>query len=165
MEIYQDLDNAIRAGDPRLARIDVSQPIFIAQDNLPPVVLPLQRILPKAAIAPEEEIASSRLSLEEEIEKFHFKEEENSGVAIVTISDAEGETNRHSGVHALILVIARPDSSSEEEEDQIALNKGNKSLRASWLLKIKCQLQRKPPSPKFHPHFLLPLLYFLPTLD
>jgi len=129
LEIYQDLDNAIRAGDPRLARIDVSQPSFLAQDNLLPVVLPLQWILPKAAVAPEEEIASSRLSLEEEIEKFHFKEEENSGVPIVTISDTEGETNRHSGVHALILVIARPDSSSEEEEDKITLKKGNKSLR------------------------------------
>ena len=29
-EIYQDVGNAIRAGDPRLARIDISRPSFLA---------------------------------------------------------------------------------------------------------------------------------------
>ena len=60
-------------GDQQLAQIDVSHPNFLAQDNLPLVVLPLQRILPEAVAAPEEEIASSSLSLEEEIDKFQFK--------------------------------------------------------------------------------------------
>ena len=41
-EIYQDVGNAIRAGDPRLARIDVSRPSFLALDDLPLVALPLQ---------------------------------------------------------------------------------------------------------------------------
>ena len=41
-EIYQDVGNAIRVGDPRLARIDVSRPSFLARDDLPLVALPLQ---------------------------------------------------------------------------------------------------------------------------
>ena len=134
-KIYQDVGNAIRAGDPRLAQIDVLRPNFLAWDNLPPVALPLPQILPEVAAAPEEEIASSRLSLEEERDKFCFDEEENSGVPLVTISDTEGEADGHSGVHTPLLVIALPDSSSEKEEDSMALNNGNKSLReimASW---------------------------------
>ena len=128
-EIYQDVSNAIRSGDPRLARIDVSRPNFLARDDLLLVALPLPQILLEVEAVPEEEIASSRLSLEEEIDKFHFGEEKDSGVPLVTISNAEGEANRHSGVRTPVLVIAPPDSSSEEEEDNMALNKGNKSLR------------------------------------
>ena len=75
-EMYQEIGHAIRVGDPQLARIDVSIPNFLAQEDLPPIVLPLQRVLLEAAVAPREEIASSRLSLEEEIDKFHFEEEE-----------------------------------------------------------------------------------------
>ena len=67
-------------GDLRLARIDVSRPSFLARDDLPPIALPLQRILPKTVAALEEEIAFSHLSLEEEIDKFHFEEEENQGL-------------------------------------------------------------------------------------
>ena len=40
---YQDTSQAIRAGDPRLACIDVSVPGFLAWTNLPLVELPLQR--------------------------------------------------------------------------------------------------------------------------
>ena len=40
-EIYQYVNNVIRAGDLRLVQIDVSWPNFLAQDDLPPVVLPL----------------------------------------------------------------------------------------------------------------------------
>ena len=91
LEIYQDVGNAIRASDPRLARIDVSRPNFLARDNLPPIALPLPQILPEVAAVPEEKIASSRLSLEDEIDKFHFEEEEDPGVPLVTISDAKDE--------------------------------------------------------------------------
>ena len=99
-EIYQDIDNAIRASDPMLAHIDVSWPSFLPWDNLPLLTLPLQQILLEVAAAPEEEIASSRLSLEEEIDKFHFEEEENPGAFIVSISkNAKGDTDRHSSVH------------------------------------------------------------------
>ena len=31
LEIYQEISHAIKAGDPRLARIDVSQPCFLAK--------------------------------------------------------------------------------------------------------------------------------------
>ena len=128
-KIYQEIGHAIGAGDQQLAWIDVSCQNFLALDSLPPIVLPLQRVLPKAATMPKEEIASSRLSLEEEIDKFHFKEAENLVVLVVNISDAEDETNRHSSVHAFTLGIACPDSTSEEEEDEMALNQGNMSLR------------------------------------
>ena len=63
-EIYQEIGHAIRAGDPQLARIDVSIPNFLAQEDLPPVILPFQRVLPEVAATPREEIASSRSSLE-----------------------------------------------------------------------------------------------------
>ena len=75
-EIYQEIGHAIRVGDLQLARIDVSIPNFLAQEDLPLVVLPLQRVLLEAVAAQREEIASSRSSLEEEIDKFHFEEEE-----------------------------------------------------------------------------------------
>ena len=75
-EIYQEIGHAIRAGDPWLAQIDVSIPNFLARENLPPVVLPLQRVLLEAVVAPKEEIASSRLSPKKEIDKFCFEEEE-----------------------------------------------------------------------------------------
>ena len=78
-----------------MARIDVFVPGFLAHRDLPPVVLPLQQVFPEAAAAPREEIASSRLSLEEEIEKFHFEEEETQGAQIVHISDTEDELDRH----------------------------------------------------------------------
>ena len=104
----------------------MSCPNFLAQDDLPPIALPLQRVQPEAAAAPEEEIASSRLSLDEEIDKFYFKEEENRGIPMVNTSD---RTDRHSGVHAPILVIARLDSTSKEEEDEMTLNWRNKGLR------------------------------------
>ena len=138
--IFQDVGQAIRAGSSRLARIDVSKPRFLARRDLPPITLPvphnlppvappLPQILPEVAAIPEEEIASSRLSLKEEIDKFHFEEENNPRAPLITISDAEGESDKNSGVHTPILVIARPNSSSEEKEDNMALNKGNKSLR------------------------------------
>ena len=41
--IYQDVGQALRAGNPRLARIDVSKPGFLARRDLPPVVLPAQQ--------------------------------------------------------------------------------------------------------------------------
>ena len=94
-EIYQEIGHAIRAGDPRLARIDVSIPNFLAQEGLPLVILPLQWVLPEAAAAPREEIASSCSSLKEEIDKFHFEEEETQGAQIVHISDTEDELDRH----------------------------------------------------------------------
>ena len=94
-EIYQEIGHVIKEGDPRLARIDVSIPNFLAQEDLPPVVLPLQRVLLEAAVAPREEIASSHSSLKKETDKFHFEEEETQGAQVVHLSDTEDELNRH----------------------------------------------------------------------
>ena len=138
--IFQDVGQAIRAGSSRLARIDVSKLGFLARRDLPPVALPIPQNLPLTAPSlpqnlpevvafPEKEIASSHLSLEEEIEKFHFEDENNPRAPLIDISDTEGKSNRNSGVRTPILVIARPNNSSDEEEDSMALNKGNKSLR------------------------------------
>ena len=91
-------------------------------------MLPIQ-CAPREVAAPREETTSWRLSLKAEIDKFHFEEEETQGVQIVHILDAEDKPDRHSGVHTLTLVITCPDSTSKEEEDEIALNRGNKSLR------------------------------------
>ena len=100
--IFQEAGQAIKAGDPRLARIDVFMPGFLAWKDRPPVVLPPQRILLEAAAASKEEI-----------NKFHFEEDETQGAQIVHISDAKEETDRHSDVHAPILVITHLDSTSE----------------------------------------------------
>ena len=77
--VFQDIGHAIRTGDPRINRIDVSKPTFLAKEDLPPIKLPVQQIPPQLVVplqqvpfeasvaTAEEEIASSRLSLEEEI--------------------------------------------------------------------------------------------------
>ena len=39
--IFQDIGQAIRVGNSRLARIDVSKPGFLAQRDFPLVVLPV----------------------------------------------------------------------------------------------------------------------------
>ena len=72
------MGHAIRAGDPRLCKIDASILGFLARKDIVPVGIPLVPIL-LAAAAPREEIASSRLSFEEEIDKFHLEENEDQG--------------------------------------------------------------------------------------
>ena len=83
---FQEIGHAIRARDSRINRIDVSKPDFLARDDLPPIRLPIQQIPPpliiplqqvplEAPVAAEEEIASSWLSLEEEIDQFRFVED------------------------------------------------------------------------------------------
>ena len=78
-KVIQEIGHAIRAGDPRIHRIDVSKPDFLAREDLPPVrltvqqippqlIIPLQQVPLEAPAVAEEEIASSRLSLEEEID-------------------------------------------------------------------------------------------------
>ena len=76
---FLDVGNAIRANDYHLARIDVSQPHFLAPHDLPPVDRPILQGIPLAAqplqqvifgqVVAEEGTASS-FSLEEEIDKF-----------------------------------------------------------------------------------------------
>ena len=151
--VFQDIGHTIRARDPRINHIDVSKPNFLAQDDLPPVrlpvpqippqlVVPLQQVPLKASVEAEEEITSSRLSLEEEIDQFHFVEDAGSSEKPVDISDFETDSLDISFVHPRQLVITQIDSKSEEEEDQmdqkkrpglrglLAKNKGGSSKEA-----------------------------------
>ena len=50
---FQDMGNAIREGDPRLARIDVSVPKFLAQEGTVQVELPSHRYPREEAIPRE----------------------------------------------------------------------------------------------------------------
>ena len=99
----------------------------MARDDLPPTILPvhqiphplaipLQQVSLEATAAVEEEIGSSRLSLEEEIDRFRFEEKEIAPEKPVKLSDYETESNRLSSARLPKLVIARIDSSSEEME-------------------------------------------------
>ena len=60
---FVDASQAIRAGSPRLARIDVSIPGFLARRDLPPVQFPVQCVLPEVVV-PGEGVNSSHSSLE-----------------------------------------------------------------------------------------------------
>ena len=126
--VFQDIGHAIRAGDPRINRIDVSKPNSLAQDDLPLVrllvqqippqlIVPLQQVPFEASVETEEEIASSRLSLQEEIDQFRFVEDAGPSEKPVDISDFETDSVDISSVHPRQLVITQIDSESEEEED------------------------------------------------
>ena len=126
--VFQEIGHAIRVGDPRINRIDVSKPNFLACEDLPPVRLPIQQIPPQlvvplqqvpleASVAEGEEITSSRLSLEEEIDQFCFVEDVGPSEKPVDISDYETDSVNISSVHPRQLVITQIDSESEEEED------------------------------------------------
>ena len=84
-------------------------------------------------VAAEEEIASSRLSLEEEIDQFCFVEDVGLSEKPVDISDSETESVNLSSVHPRQLIITRIDSEFEEEEEQMDQKKrlGLKGLLAS----------------------------------
>ena len=98
---FLDVGNAIRANDYCLAPINVSRTNFLAPHDLPLVDHPIPQGIPLAtqplqqvplgqAIAEEGTASSS--SLEEEIDKFQFEEEEMQVEAII-ISEAEEETD------------------------------------------------------------------------
>ena len=108
--VFQGIGHAIRDRDPRINRIDISKPNFLAQDDLPSVRLPVQQIPPQlvvpfqqvpfeASVEAEEEIASSRLSLEEEIDQFHFVEDAGLSEKPVDISDSETDSIDISSIH------------------------------------------------------------------
>ena len=91
-------------------RIDISKPNFLAREDLPPVRLPVQQIPPlliiplqqvplKAPVATAEKIASSQLSLEDEIDQFRFVEDVGPSEKPVDISDSETESVNLSSIH------------------------------------------------------------------
>ena len=111
---------AIRAGDPRINHIDVSKPDFLAREDLspvrlivqqipPPLIIPLQQVPLETPVAAEEEVASSRLSLEEEIDQFRFVEDMGLSEKLVNISDSETESVNLSSVHLKQLIITKVD--------------------------------------------------------
>ena len=128
--LFQDLGQAIRVSDPKLARIDISVPSFLAQKDLPLVELPFH-CSPQELAALREEITSSRLSLETEIDQFRLEEEGEMQERPMELSNSKGEFDRSSMAHSPRLIIARVDNNSEEEED-MALNprKGLKDILA-----------------------------------
>ena len=128
--VFQEIGHAIRVGDPRINRIDVSKPDFLGREDLPPVrllvqqippplIIPLQQVPLKAPVAAEKEIASSRLSLEEGIDQFCFVEDVRLSEKPVDISDSETESINLSSVHPKQLIITQVDSESEEEEERM----------------------------------------------
>ena len=141
---FQEIGHAIRAGDRRINRIDVSKPDFLAQDDLPPIrlliqqippllIVPLQQVPFEAPVAAEEEIASSQLSLEEEIDQFRFVEDVGPSEKPVDISNSETESVNLSSVYPKQLIITRIDLESEEEEEEMDQKKrpGLKGLLAN----------------------------------
>ena len=133
----QEVGNAIRANDYRLARIDVSRLHFLAPYDLPPVDHPVPQGIPLAApliqqlplevVAVEERVASSS-SLKEEIDKFQFEEEETQGVETIFISEAEEEIDRHLCIQTPAPVITYVKDSSDDKVEEMA-PKSDKSLR------------------------------------
>ena len=108
--VFQEIGHAIRVRDPRINHIDISKPDFLAREDLPPIKLPVQQIPPpliiplqqvplEAPAAAEEEIASSRLSLEEEIDQFRFVEDIRPFEKTVDISDSETKSVNLSSIH------------------------------------------------------------------
>ena len=128
--LFQDMGQAIRVGDPRLAWIDISVRGFLAREDLPLIELPFHRS-PHEVATPREETTSSRLSLEAEIDQFRLEEERETQERPMKLSNSEGEFDRSSMAHSPRLIIARVDNNFEEEED-MALNprKGLKDILA-----------------------------------
>ena len=133
----------------------MSKPGFLARKNLSPVTLPilqnpspvaqpLPQDHPRAAAFVEEETESSRLSLKEEIDEFYF-EEDNPKAPLIELSDAEGELDRNSAICISPLVIACSDDSSSDEVDNMASNKGNKSLGELMAARGKGSTSKAPP--------------------
>ncbi|XP_030924739.1 uncharacterized protein LOC115951728 [Quercus lobata] len=125
---FQDVGNAIRAGDPRLARINVSVPGFLAQEGTVQVELPFHRS-PREATVPKEEIASSCLSLKVEIDQFQLEEErKEQGEPMIQVTDSKDELDRFSGDRTSGLVVMRIASDSEEEQEEIMSLERKKGL-------------------------------------
>ena len=113
----------------------------------------MQQVPIEAPVAVEEEIASSLLSLEEEIDQFHFVEDEGPSEKPMDISDSETESANLSSIHPKQLVITWINSKSEEEEEEMDQKKrpGLKGLLAS---KNKGGSSKE--APKMQPPAVLP---------
>ena len=115
----------------------MSRPHFLVTHDLPPVDYPIPQGVPLAAqplqqvplgIAVFEEGIVSSSSLEEEIDKFQFEEEETQGVEAIVISEAEEETDEYSCIQAPAPVITYVEDFSDNEAKEMAPKSGQ-SLR------------------------------------
>ena len=79
----------------------------------------MQQVPFEALVVAEEEIASSRLSLEDEIDQFRFVEDVEPSEKPVHISNSETKSVNIYSVHPKQLIITQIDSEFEEEEEQM----------------------------------------------
>ena len=116
---FLDVSNFIRAGDHRLARIDVSRPNFLAPYDLPHVDHPIPQGIPIVAQPLREvplgeailrEGTASSSSLEQEIDKFIFEE-------TILVSEAEERADEQSCVQTPAQVVTYIADTSDEEEE------------------------------------------------
>ena len=140
---FLDVGNSIRAGDHRLARIDVSRPDFLALYDLPPIDHPIPQGIPIVAQPLQEvplgevilrEGTASSSSLEQEIDRFNFEEE------TILVSEAEERANEHSCVQTLAQVVTYIADTSDEEEEM--------APKTGPSLKELMQNRNKAPSPQ-----------------
>ena len=105
---FLDVGNSIRAGDHRLARIDVSRPGFLTPYDLPPIDHPIPQGIPIIAQPLQEvplgeaifwEGTASSSSLEQEIDRFKFEEE------TILVSEAEEREDEYSCVQTPAQVV------------------------------------------------------------
>ena len=146
---FQDVGQAIKTGDPRLARINFSKPGFLARIDLPPIELPVQHIPQEVAI-PREETASTHLSLEAEIDQFHFEEEGEVPERPVELSDSKADFDRFSIAQSLRLIVHRVDPSSEDEEEGMDL-KSRSSLKGLLANRNKGSVSKEVPKTEVPP--------------
>ena len=83
----QDVGNVIRAGDPQLARINVSVPGFLAREGIVQVELPSHRA-PLEVMVSRGETTSFHLSLKAKIDQFQLeKDREEQREIVIQVSD------------------------------------------------------------------------------
>ena len=109
----------------------------------------MQQVPLEAPVATEEEIASSRLSLKEEIDQFRLVEDEGLSEKPMDILDSETESANLSSVHPKQLVITRIDSESEEEEEEMDQKK-RPSLKGLLASRNKGGSSKEAPKTQFH---------------
>ena len=139
---FLDVGNSIRAGDHRLARIDISRPDFLAPYDLPPVDHPIPQGIPLVAQPLQQvplgeaifrEGTASSSSLEQEIDRFQFEEE------TIIVSEAEEGADEHSCVQTPAQVVTYIADTLDEEEEM--------ALKTGPSLKELMRNRNKAPSP------------------
>ena len=125
---FVDASQAIKAGSPRLARIDISKPGFLAWRDLPPAQLPVQRVVQEVVVLGEG-VDSSHSSLEAKIDQFRFTEEGEVSNRPIELSNSGSDADRFSASPTPGLVIAHIDTSQEIEEENMDLKPRSKMRR------------------------------------